>query len=143
MPFTTANEKGGGMNDKEPRSKPTNFLEIHAGNHPDKTAFIGLDRSFTYGELRKRARVLAKNLFNLGLRPGDQIAMMSYNLPECAEVGSALVYLEVGMVSVGYLMQPPEIEYIVENSDSKLIVFWHEFADRILPYKDKYKKKQG
>ncbi|GEM_PF-5462145 len=61
------------MADKEPRSKPTNFLEIHAGNHPDKTAFIGLDRSFTYGELRKRARVLAKNLFKLGIRPGDQL----------------------------------------------------------------------
>jgi fatty-acyl-CoA synthase len=128
------------MNDKEHRSKPTNFLEIHAGNNPDKTAFIGLDRSFTYGELRKRARFLAKNLFKLGIRPGDQIAMMTHNLPEYAEVVSALVYLEVGLVSVGYLMQPPEIEYIVENSDSKLIVFWHEFADRILPYKEKYKK---
>ena len=128
------------MNDAQPRSKPTNFLEIHAGSHPDKTAIIGLERSFTYGELRKRARALAKNLFKLGIRPGEQIALMSYNLPECSQVANALVYLEVGLVSVGYLMQPPEIEYIVDNSDSKIIVFWHEFADRILPYKDKYKK---
>jgi len=128
------------MNDTQPRSKPTNFLEIHAGNHPDKTAVIGLECSFTYGELRKRARTLAKNLFKLGVRPGDQIALMSYNLPECAEVAHSLVYLEVGLVSVGYLMQPPEIEYIVDNSDSRLLVFWHEFADRILPFKDKYDK---
>lgn len=128
------------MNDTQPRSKPTNFLEIHAGNHPDKTAFIGLEQSFTYGELRQRARVLAKNLYKLGLRPGEQIAMMSYNMPECPQVSNALVYLEVGLVNVGYLMQPPEIEYIVDNSDSKVIIFWHEFADRILPYKDKYKK---
>ena len=128
------------MNDAQPRSKPTNFLEVHAGNHPDKTAIIGLERSFTYGELRKRARTLAKNLFNLGIRPGEQIAIMSYNLPECSVVSNALVYLEVGLVSVGYLMQPPEIEYIVDNSDSRAIIFWYEFADRILPYKDKYKK---
>jgi hypothetical protein len=65
---------------------------------------------------------------------------MTYNLPEYAEVSSALVYLEVGLVKVGYLMQPPEIEFIVENSDSKLLIFWHEFADRIVPYKGKYKK---
>lgn len=125
------------MNDAQPRSKPTNFLEIHAGSHPDKTAIIGLERSFTYGELRKRARALAKNLFKLGIRPGDQIALMSYNLPEYSEIANALVYLEVGLVSVGYLMQPPEIEYIVENSDSRLLIFWHEFSDRILPYKEK------
>jgi len=128
------------MSDKEPRSKPTNFLEIHAGNHPDKTAIIGIERSLTYGLLRERARALAKNLYKLGVRPGEQIAIMAYNQPEITEVSSALVYLEVGLVRVGYLMQPPEIEFIVENSDSKLVIFWHEFADRIVPYKDKYKK---
>ena len=128
------------MSDEESRSKPTNFLEIHAGNHPDKTAIIGLERSMTYGQLRERARALAKSFYNLGIRPGDQIAIMTYNLPEYAEVSRALVYLEVGLVKVGYRMQPPEIEFIVENSDSKLLIFWHEFADRIVPYKDKYKK---
>ena len=128
------------MSDKESRSKPTNFLEINAGNHPDNTAIIGIERSLSYGKLRERARALAKSFYNLGIRPGDQIAIMTYNLPEYAEVSSALVYLEVGLVKVGYLMQPPEIEYIVENSDSKLLIFWHEFADRIVPYKDKYKK---
>jgi len=45
----------------------------------------------------------------------------------------------VGLVKVGYLMQPPEIEFIVENSDSKLLIFWHDFAERILPYKHRYK----
>ena len=103
------------MSDKEPRSKPTNFLEIHAGNQPDKTAIIGIERSLTYGKLRERARALAKNIYNLGIRPGDQIAIMSYNLIEYAEVACALSYLEVGLVKVGYLMQPPEIEYIVES----------------------------
>jgi fatty-acyl-CoA synthase len=128
------------MSDKEPRSKPTNFLEINAGNHSDKTAIIGIERSLTYGKLRERARALAKNFYNLGIRPGDQIAIMSYNLIEYAEVASALVYLEVGLVKVGYMMQPPEIEFIVENSDSKLLIFWHEFADRLVPYKGKYEK---
>jgi len=128
------------MSEQEPRSKPTNFLEIHAGNQPDKMAIIGLERSLTYGQLRKRARVLAQSLYKLGIRPGEQIAIMAYNQLEYAEVANALVYLEVGLVKVGYRMQPPEIEYIVENSDSKLLIFWHEFADRILPFKKNYKK---
>jgi fatty-acyl-CoA synthase len=128
------------VSEQQPRSKPTNFLEIHAGNQPDKTALIGLERSLTYGRLRERARALARSLYHLGIRPGEQIAIMTYNLPEYAEVANALTYLEVGLVKVGYRMQPPEIEYIVDNSDSKLLIFWHEFADRIVPFKNNYKK---
>jgi acyl-CoA synthetase (AMP-forming)/AMP-acid ligase II len=128
------------MGDKEPRSKPTNFLEIHAANQPDKKAIIGLKRSLTFGQLRERARALAKSLYGLGIRPGDQVAIMSYNLPESAELSSALVYLEVGLVRIGYHMKPPEIEFIVDNSDSKMVIFWHEFAERILPHKIRYQK---
>jgi len=59
------------MSNNQPRSKPTNFLEIHAGNHPDKTAIIGIERTLTYGKLRERARALAKNFYKLGIRPGE------------------------------------------------------------------------
>jgi len=52
------------------RVKPPNYLEIHAGNHPDKPAVIGPDRSLTYGQLRQRAQALAKSLYGMGVRPG-------------------------------------------------------------------------
>ena len=126
------------MTDTQTRVKPPNFLEVNAGKEPDKTAVIGLERSMTYGQLRERARALASSLHQMGVKPGDQVALMSYNLPEYIEVFTALFYLEVGLVPVGYRMKPPEIEYIVDNSDSKVIIFWHEFSDRILPFKEKY-----
>jgi acyl-CoA synthetase (AMP-forming)/AMP-acid ligase II len=122
------------------RSKPPNFLEINAEKHPDKTAAIGMEQTLTFGQLQKRARALAQGLYDLGVRPGDQVALMTYNLPEYAEVSLTLPYLEVGLVMIGYRMKPPEIEFIVDNSDSRVLIFWHEFADRILPYREKYKK---
>ncbi len=128
------------MSEITPRMKPTNFLELNAGKHPDKTAVIGLERSMTYGQLRERARALARSLYGLGVRPGDQVALMTYNLPESTEVATALGYLEVGLVMIGYRMKPPEIEFIVGNSDSRVLIFWHEFAERILPYKENYEK---
>ncbi|MEW6440629.1 MAG: AMP-binding protein [bacterium] len=121
-------------------AKPINFLEIHAVNHPDKTAVIGLERSLTYAQLRQRARALASRLHAMGLKAGDQAAIMTYNLPECFEIAQALFYLQVGQVMVGYRMKAPEIEYIVDNSDSKVLFFCHEFADRILPFKSRYPK---
>jgi acyl-CoA synthetase (AMP-forming)/AMP-acid ligase II len=76
----------------------------------------------------------------MGLKPGDRAAVMTYNLPEYFEVRFALRYLQAGVVMVGYRMKPPEIEFMVDNSDSKSLFFWHEFADRILPFKERYKK---
>lgn len=128
------------MDGTPPRRELPNFLELHAGNFPHKTALIGIDRSLTYSELRKRARALASSLYEIGLRSGDHIAVMSYNLPETLEINTSARYLNVGVVMIGYKMKPPEIEYIVNNSDAKAFLFYHEFEDRILPYKHKYQE---
>ena len=49
--WSTLKEKD--VTDEQPRAKPPNFLEIHAANHPDKMAVVGLDRTLTYGQLRE------------------------------------------------------------------------------------------
>ena len=43
------------------REKPPNFLELHAQTYPDKLASVGLERSLTYAQLRRRARSLAES----------------------------------------------------------------------------------
>jgi acyl-CoA synthetase (AMP-forming)/AMP-acid ligase II len=63
---------------------------------------------------------------------------MTYNMPWYYEISQALQWLDVGMVMVGYRMKPPEIEYIVGNSDSKVLFFLSDFAERILPNKERY-----
>ena len=125
------------MTEEAPIEVP-NYLNINWEKHPDKLAMSGIDRSLTYDELRNRAQTLAKCFYQLGVRPGDQVALMAYNSAEYMEVSNALAYMQVGFVMVGYRMRPPEIEYIVNNSDSRLLVFLHEFADRILPFRDKF-----
>ena len=116
------------------------FLEINAEKHPDKMAIICSRRSLTYGQLRERARALAAALFALGLRPGNQAALMTYNYTEYLEVSEALNYLQVGLVSVAYKMKRSEINYIVENSDSKILIFLHDFRKEIVPFRDDFNK---
>lgn len=118
----------------------SNLLETNAAENPDKVCVIGMERSLTYGQLLERARALARSLYKLGLRPGDRAALMTYNLPEHTEISAALSIIGVGMVMIGYRMKPPEIEYIVDNSDSKMVIFYRDFAERILPYRKQYKK---
>jgi len=101
---------------------------------------LGQRRSLTYDELRNRSRALAQSFYGLGVRPGDQVAIMTYNSTEAMEVAHALAYLEVGVIRIGYGMKTPEIEFITDNSDSRLLIFKHEFVDLILPFRDKYDK---
>jgi acyl-CoA synthetase (AMP-forming)/AMP-acid ligase II len=70
------------MSEPNAKPQPPNFLEVNAAANPDKPMVIGLDRTISWGQLRERSRALAQRLFELGLRPGDQAAVMTYNFPE-------------------------------------------------------------
>lgn len=130
------------MPDAEQTDQPDtpDFFADNVANNPDKPYVIDADRSLTYGQLAERGAALAKHLYGLGLRPGDRAALMTYNFLEYSEVSAALNLLGIGMVMIGFRLTPPEIEYIVDNSDAKMVIFYHEFTDRIVPYKSRYKK---
>jgi acyl-CoA synthetase (AMP-forming)/AMP-acid ligase II len=128
------------MTEQTSRTQPPNYLEMNCEKHPEKTVLFGLGRRLTYSQLRSRARRLAGCLHGLGVRPGHQVALMSYNTAEVLEVANALQYLQAGFVTVGYRLQPPEIQFIADNSDSRVLIFSHEFAQHILPHRDQYEK---
>jgi len=115
-------------------------LEARAAEDPDKVCVIGLERSLTYSQLLVRARSLAGSFYRLGLRPGDRAGLMTYNLPEYTEISTAFGMIGVGIAMIGYRMKPPEIEHIVSDSDSKMVIFHTDFAERILPYRKQYKR---
>ncbi len=115
------------------------ILAMHASTHPDRPAVVGLDRVQTYAQLIRRASKLARSLYGLGLRPGDRVAIMAYNFPQYAEASAAAARLRAGLVAVPYQMVPSEIEYIVNHSGATALIFWHEFADRIVPHRNRYK----
>ncbi|MBW2052957.1 MAG: AMP-binding protein [Deltaproteobacteria bacterium] len=126
------------MSESSPAEQTPSLTEVHSLLNPDKPVAIGTERIITWSELHTRSQALAKGLYGLGLRPGDKATVMIYNLPEYIEILSALSLLGVGLVMVGYRNKAPEIEYITNNSDAKCLIFYHEFAERILPYTHRY-----
>lgn len=106
--------------------------------NPDRPVAVGEDRTLTILQLHERGTALAKSLYNLGLRPGDKAAVMTYNQVEYFEIGEALSQIGAGRVMIGYRNQSPEIEHIVENSEARCLIFDHDFAGRILPRRDRY-----
>ncbi|MBW2061981.1 MAG: acyl--CoA ligase [Deltaproteobacteria bacterium] len=126
------------MSETIPDEQQPSLVEVQAQLNPDKPVAIGKERTLTWSKLHERCRALAQGLYGLGLRPGDKATVMIYNLPEYVEIISAFSLIRVGLVMVGYRNKPPEIEYITNNSDAKCLIFYHEFADRILPHRKRY-----
>ncbi|MHB1125559.1 MAG: AMP-binding protein [Bacillota bacterium] len=108
-------------------------LAIHAEEQPNKVALKLGNRVCTYGELNARANRLAQGFMALGLIEGDRISFMLNNSFEGFEISQAASKLGLIPVPVNYHFKGGEVEYIVNDSESKAFVFGDEFLDVIQP----------
>lgn len=105
----------------------------NAGNFPDRIAVVFGAKRATWKEWNGRICQLARALPALGLAPGDKIAVLLHNCPEFIEIANAASQASVVMVPLNYRLRPREIEYIVRDSDSRMIFFGAEFAPELAP----------
>ncbi|GAA6525852.1 AMP-binding protein [Intrasporangium sp. DVR] len=100
----------------------TDYLDEWAERSPDKVAVIDSRRQVTYAELRRETDRCALGLLELGIEPGD---VMSFQLPNWIES----VVLHLALSRIGAVNNPlipiyreREVGFMVELSESKLIV---------------------
>ncbi|HLW79847.1 MAG TPA: AMP-binding protein, partial [Terriglobia bacterium] len=108
------------------RTLPT-FLEFHAATRPDETALTtetqaGVRQKLTWYELNALANQTARWILRQGLKHGDSFAL---GLSNCLEL--YLLWLAAGKTgTVAVPIDPgstlPELAYIVEHSDARLLV---------------------
>jgi fatty-acyl-CoA synthase len=99
------------------------MLRRSAARHPDRTALLFADRSWTYAELDDAVSRAARALLDLGLDHGDRVATYGRNSDAyllaylgCARAG--LVH-----VPVNYALTGDELSYLVVDSGSKALLF--------------------
>ncbi|HSG90261.1 MAG TPA: AMP-binding protein [Pseudomonadales bacterium] len=104
---------------------------IHAATSPDKPAFIfpGIGRTITYGELEAASNRGAHLLRDLGLRPGDHIALMMENHPEFFSICWAAQRAGLYYTAISYRLQEEEVAYIVGDCEAKVFVTTAAQAD--------------
>lgn len=116
------------------------YLEHHAHVQPEKVAVIFQNRRITYDELNRRANMVAHALLKLGLKRGDMVSYMLNNCPECIELMFGLNKAGIGLAPINMRFVGSEIEYIVNNSDTKALFVGEEFADRVKEVKNRFEK---
>jgi long-chain acyl-CoA synthetase len=96
----------------------------HAASHPDKPAWImaGSGETVTYGELEARSNQGAHWLRSLGVNAGDGVAFFMDNSPRYYELLWAAQRSGVRFTCISSKLTAGEVEYIVRDSDSKVLV---------------------
>lgn len=97
-------------------------IEAVAAQHPDKVAFRTESEEVTFAEFDDRASKIAGGLRQLGVVPGDRVALMAGSHPEF--VASVIATWKIGAVFVAINAQlgPEEVRYQLENSQPKVVL---------------------
>jgi fatty-acyl-CoA synthase len=97
-------------------------LQRSAARHPDRTALLFADRTWTYAELDVAVTRAAQVLLDLGLQHGDRVA--TYGRNSDAYLLAYLGCARAGLVHVpiNYALTGGELSYLVEDSGARAVL---------------------
>jgi 3-oxocholest-4-en-26-oate---CoA ligase len=104
------------------------LYEIVADAVPDRLALVAGDRRLTYAQLDERANRFAHHLLDHGVQPGDKVAIYSWDRAEWLEAMLGTYKARAVPVNVNYRYVAEEARYILDNSDSVVVVHERAFA---------------
>jgi len=97
----------------------------------DQPALIHGDRVVSWADFNRRTNNLARRFLNRGAQAGDKVAFYMRNRPAYSELLGACFKARLVHVNVNYRYVDEELHYILDNSDSRIVVYDSEFADHV------------
>jgi fatty-acyl-CoA synthase len=102
-------------------------LEARAQEHPDRVFLVFGERRLTYRQLDSRASAIAAALHELGVEPGDRIALDLPNWPEFVISMFAAAKLGAVIVPLNPRYTVPELQYMLRHSEATVVVCAENF----------------
>ncbi len=86
-------------------------------------------RILSWSDVDRRTNALARAFVDGGAKPGDKVAIYSYNRPEWLEAVAACFKARLVPVNVNYRYRDEELLYLLDNSDAVVLLFEGVFAE--------------
>src|SRR5437588_8653584 len=99
-----------------------------AGSHE---AIVCGDTRYTWEEFEQRTDALSRGLASLGVLRGDRVAALMLNCHRYLELYYACARMDAVIVPLNIRLARPEIVFILNDSESKLLVVDKTFAGHI------------
>jgi long-chain acyl-CoA synthetase len=112
-----------------PQATVTGLLVEAATRSPQAPALVFFGKKTSYGEFLDQVRRLARSFLDLGLGPGERLAVLLPNCPQLAASYHAILSLGGVAVLLNPLLSPREIAYQLNDSGSRKLVV----LDHLLP----------
>ena len=104
------------------------IVRVHGRTRADHTALIQADRTLSWGELLNRSAKMAQALRASGVGAGDRVAFLDKNGIEHFEVFFGAAMLNAVCVDVNWRLAAPEVQFIVDDADAKVLVVGPDFV---------------
>ncbi len=112
-------------------------LKMNAINYPDKLGWQDKFKEFTFKQWNERACRLANALTNMGVGHKVPFAIIAYNRGEWMDIYASCGKGGQIAVPIMFRLAGPEIEYIINHSESKAFIVEEPFVERINSIRDK------
>jgi long-subunit acyl-CoA synthetase (AMP-forming) len=114
-------------------------FQATATAHPDRVAIRtrGDEFSCTWSEYADRVQALAAGLAGMGVQRGDTVALMLVNRPEFHFADSAVMHLGATPFSIYNTYTPEQIEHLLSDAGSRVVITEQAFVDRILAARER------
>jgi len=112
-----------------------NLLQAPAVNDPQQEIVYRDQARFTYAEFRQRVCKLANTLTDIGVKPGDTVAVMDWDSHRYLECFYAVPMLGAVLHTVNIRLSPEQILYTIDHAEDDYILINEEF----LPLLDQIK----
>ena len=97
-------------------------LAESARRYPDKIAVVDRDDRITYADLWRQALAYAGGLRELGVRPGDTVALLAANVADFPRAYFGILAAGATVVPVHLLLTASEMAYVLRDSGASLLV---------------------
>ena len=104
---------------------------------PDVDAVVQGDRRWTYRRFDEDSARIASAFEAAGVTRGSQVSLYLYNCPEFLLAQQAAFKHGCGPVNVNYRYLDEELVYLVDNSDSEVLVFHSSLGERVARVRDR------
>jgi long-chain acyl-CoA synthetase len=104
------------------------LLDESFQRHADRTAYIFMGKSITFGQVDQASRAFAAWLQAQGFAKGDRVAIMMPNVPQYPVAVAAILRAGLVVVNVNPLYTPRELEHQLKDSGARAIVVLENFA---------------
>ena len=116
-------------------NKIDDILDYNLEYIPNQICLETSSETISFVNLEKKVSLLCAMFLDLGLTEGDRIALLSKNSFVFSELMFACSRLNIVLVPLNFRLAKLEIEYIINDSGSKILLHGEEFEDILMDLK--------